>query len=150
MGLKALKGIAHGLLRTFVSRNNDLNGYWGLGVLRLFSETNRMPVITLELLDKEPNLSDSPIHATRDIYQKWFYSAIEKFGIYRSEIAQASISIRFSTFDELPSTVRDTRGEPYECIVNIVRVDGKKYQASKVGVCALHDPAKERRRLRLD
>jgi len=29
----ALKGVAYGLVDTFVSRNNDVSGYWGIGQL---------------------------------------------------------------------------------------------------------------------
>lgn len=146
MGSKALKGVAHGLLGTFVSRNNDIDGYWGLGVLRLFAETNGMTTITLDLLNSEPKqFVDSPIRIAERIYQRWLATALEKSRIDRSIVALANVSIRFTSFDEFPNAVRDTRGQPYECTITIVHVDRREYSASKVGVCAPHDPKKDQR-----
>jgi hypothetical protein len=146
MGPKALKGIAYGLLSTFVSRNNDIDGYWGLGVLRLFAETHGMRMIALDLLGPEPTLSvGSPVQIAERIYHKWLVTTLERSRIDRSIVAHANISIRFTTFEEFPKVVRDTRGEPYECTVTIVRADGRQYSARKVGVCAPHDPRKDHR-----
>ena len=141
-----LKGIAGGLLGTFVSRNNDINGYWGLGVLRLFAEKNYLPALTLDVLHRSPNLLfESPIRISENKYRRWFRNALLKARIETSDIKEANIYLRFSTFDEFPKAIRGTRGEPYVCTVSISN-NSRIISVSRIGVCAAHDPNKDRRR----
>ncbi len=143
---KALKGVAHGLLGTFVSRNNDIDGYWGLGVLRLFAEQNDFSLLTLDLLsDSLGRFPDSPLGIAEKTYHEWFRNVLQKSGVDVDNVARADISVRFSTFDEFPNTIRDTRGEPYLCTVTIVQANGNMYLTSKLGCCASHDPNSELR-----
>ena len=115
---KILKGFAYGLLGTFVSRNNDIEGYWGLGILRLYAEKHKLSTITIDLL---------------------------KSKVEPSIVTEAKIDLRFSTFVEFPRIVRDTRGQPYVCSVKIVTRNGKIYSATRTGCCEGHNPTKERR-----
>jgi len=141
-----LKGVACGLLGTFVSRNNDVDGYWGLGVLRLFAERNNLSQLTIDVLHKSPNLSfESPMRISEETYRQWFRNALFKAKIYPSDIKEANIYLRFTTFDEFPKTIRDTRGEPYLCTVSISN-NSRIISVSRIGVCAAHDPRKDRRR----
>ncbi len=36
-GSKRLNDVPHGLLGKFASRNNDIKGYWGIGVLKQYA-----------------------------------------------------------------------------------------------------------------
>jgi hypothetical protein len=130
-GIKALKNIAHGLLGTFVSRYNDIDGYWGLGILRLFAEQNHLTAITLDLLGDAA--AAPPIQASENRYRDWFQNALSKQGLADCKPAKAEIKIRFATFEEFPNVILDTRGRPYLCTVTIVRGDGIVYSASKAG-----------------
>jgi hypothetical protein len=47
---KNLKGIAGGILGSFLSRNNDLDGYWGMGILRLLAQEHGVEMVYLDLL----------------------------------------------------------------------------------------------------
>ncbi|HTK37411.1 MAG TPA: hypothetical protein VL325_02870 [Pyrinomonadaceae bacterium] len=146
----AWKNIASGLLGTFTSRNNDIDGYWGLGILRLFAYRLKLSTLTLDLLNRSLNLlPESPVSYAEEIYQKWLRSSLKKSKIDISEVIRADINLRFSTFEEFPGVPRDTRGEPYVCTVTIVRRGGYTYSATKVGCCALHDPRKDRRSTRV-
>jgi len=139
-----LKGIAAALVGTFVSRNNDIEGYWGLGVLRLFAERTNLSQITIDVLHKSPNLSfESPIRISEETYRQWFRNVLFNANINASDIQEANIYLRFSTFDEFPKIIRDTRGEPYVCTVNISH-NSKIISVSRIGVCAAHDPNKDR------
>jgi hypothetical protein len=146
---KALKNVAYGLLGTFVSRDNDIDGYWGLGVLRLFADRHDMSTVTIDMLNKSLSLSnDSPVRIAEETYQEWFRNALKKSGIDIGHITLANITLRFSTFEEFPNVIRDTRGKPYFCKVAIIHDDGTSYSASKVGCCAPHDPNKDYRSTR--
>ena len=47
---KEIKGIIDGLISSFISRNNDLNGYWAMGKLCGFLIQSNSRVLTLELM----------------------------------------------------------------------------------------------------
>jgi hypothetical protein len=148
---KALKNIAYGLLGTFVSRYNDIGGYWGLGVLRLFAEKNQLSEITLDLMGDSANLpGGSPIRVSEEKYREWLQNARSKQKVADHKLAKAEINIRFTTFEEFPDVILDTRGRPYVCTVTIVLERGPIYSASKLGVCECHDPRRDLRSTRSD
>lgn len=147
----ALKGIAHGLLGTFISRNNDIAGYWGLGVLRLFAKTNKHSELKIELLEQKPESKpQSPIRTIIANYRQWLLNALKNAGIHTKQLEAARIDIRFTTFDAIPDAIRDTRGEPYVCTVSLHASNGRTYRASKIGVCSPHDPKREARSTRVE
>lgn len=150
-GSRHLKGIAQGLLGTFVSRNNDIYGYWGLGILRSLAVNNGLTKIFIDLTENDDNFSDtSPLRLTEHTYKKRLNDMLDKAGIDQNEVSRAEIRIEFCTFEEYPKAVRDTRGEPYVCSVLLSNRFGSSYVASKIGVCAPHDPNKDRKSTRVD
>lgn len=147
---KQLKGIALALLGTFVSRNNDIYGYWGLGVLKLCAMKNGLSKIIIDLLEQSPGFdANSPIHIAEKTYQSWLFRTLEKARFDKKQLERAEIHLEFSTFDEFPKAIRDTRGEPYQCSVILKSKGGTSYLISKIGVCAEHDPAKDRQSTRV-
>jgi len=141
-----IRNIAHGLIGTFVSRYNSVNGYWGLGVLRLFAEQNGLSEVTIDLVNKPMLLEHgTPVSIVEEKYQKWFRSALAKSKIDITCISFANVELRFTTFEEFPNIVRDTRGQPYVCTVRIVRTIGDSYETKHIACCAAHDPTKESR-----
>src|SRR5829696_8128411 len=139
--MSLLKGIACGLLGTFVSRNNDINGYWGLGVLRLHAERMQASELTIDLL-KEDLVPDfrSPVATTKQIYRQVLTNVLAKSHIDTARLKKVEINLRFANFEEFPNAIRDTRGEPYLCTVSITGKNGSIYEARKLGCCAPHDP----------
>ena len=149
MGKSNLQGIAHGLLGTFVSRNNDIDGYWGLGVLRKLAESNGLDQIEIDLLCE--NDEAESINSCKTRYRRWLAMNLEKNGHTLDSLQVARIRLRFaSDFSAYPNAIRDTRGFPYECLVEVIRGDGPAYVARKIGVCAPHDPLKEGKSYRPD
>lgn len=145
-----LKGIAHGLLGIFVSRNNDINGYWGLGILRLHAERAHVSDLTIDLLNQEQILvPDSPLANTRKKYHRWLTDALTKAGVENGQLKSAKIKVRFSTFDEFPNTIRYTRGQPCMCTVALTGDNSVTYKVSKLRCCAPHDPNKDHRSTRV-
>jgi len=142
-----LKGIANDLLGTFVSRNNDIDGYWGIGVLRSYANSRDDSEVKIDLLDAEP-VPHSPITTAKEKYRQWLINAFSKAHIDAGKIKRAEISLRFAAFEAFPNTIRDTWGEPYVCTVILARNKEVNYEASKLGCCAPHDPKKEHRSCR--
>ena len=140
---KTLKGIAHGLLGTFVSRNNDIGGYWGLGVLRQFA--NRISVRSLEL-DLLRSSGDHPVlQEVETRYRNRLLDALGSARIAPTEIEGAKIGIFFADEIDFPDAVHSTRGKPYKCTVTLTRRDGIAVSAERIGYCDAHDPSRESR-----
>ncbi|HLA94657.1 MAG TPA: hypothetical protein VK612_02965 [Pyrinomonadaceae bacterium] len=137
----ALRGIAHGLLGTFVSRNNDIGGYWGLGVLRLVAQQNGLDKLIIDLLNEDRHVS--PVTSVEETYRDWLFQRMEKFAIDKASLTNAEIRLRFASFDEFPNAIRDTRGYPYVCTVRFKTDLGPEYSAESIGVCSAHDPTSE-------
>lgn len=144
---KRLTGIANSLLGTFVSRNNDIGGYWGIGVLRQYASRKNLADVYIELAGQtEDRTPESPVKNIEEVYKGWLLSSLAKVGVDYGQLKGVEIQLRFSTFEEFPDAIRDTRGDPYLCSVIITNKEDIKYSASILGVCAPHDPNKERRR----
>lgn len=137
-----LKNIACGLIGTFVSRNNDIHGYWGIGVLRALAARSGDTKVTIDIFGD--NTSDPSLSFIASKYGRWIVERVESEKIHVENLS-GIIELRFTPFEEFPDTVRDTRGDPYVCTVTLL--DGtKRYSATKIGVCEIHDPTKEYRR----
>ena len=150
VGWKQVRNIASGLLGTFTSRNNDINGYWGLGVLRLYAGRCGIETLEIDLLSQvSDELAGSPLLVAERYYRAWFSSALSNRQVDLADLSSARIRLRFSTFAEFPDVVRDTRGEPYVCCVSIANQHGVEYSTSRIGVCANHNPWIDSRRTRI-
>ena len=143
---KTLKGIAHGLLGTFVSRYNDIDGYWGLGVLRKLADKQSLQTLELDLL--RSNADHPVLKEVETRYRAWVLKTLGKARVAPTEIARAEIRIFFAEEIDFPDAVRSTRGKPYKCTVTITRRDGAAVSAERIGYCDLHDPSKEFRSTR--
>ena len=49
-GRNKLRGVAHAVLGSFISRNNDIDGYWALGLLRSFADTAGVAELRFDLV----------------------------------------------------------------------------------------------------
>jgi hypothetical protein len=108
-GRKQLKNLANGLLGTFVSRNNDINGYWGLGLLRLYAAQRSLQTVSIDLLSQGLEKEQiSPIDIAWRNYRKWLFEKLSDAGIDPMELRAAEIRIRFTTLDEFPDVRRLT------------------------------------------
>lgn len=148
MAKSNFQNIVNGLLGTFVSRNNDIDGYWGLGILRSTVEARGGQQVEINLLSADSQ--NGPIELSKKKYRSWLEKSLTKQGLAISSLSVAQIKVRFATsFEEFPEVIKDTRGLPYECTVEIGRGAEKLYAARKVGVCATHDPSKDRKSTRV-
>lgn len=143
-----LRNIANGLLGTFVSRNNDIDGYWGLGMLRSFADSKGVQQVTIDLL--ETNTRPHFIESCKQHYRVWLWEALAKQSISIESLSTAQIKVSFfSSFDSFPDLVKDTRGLPYECSVEIRVGTRTSSIATRLGVCAPIDPQVDMQSARL-
>ncbi len=145
-----LKNIAIGLLGTFVSRNNDIGGYLGLGVLSKLAEGNDLSHIYIDLWPPDENFCEGGIlENIGEHYRNRFSKMVNGVGADITKIEHACIKIEFADFDAIPNAVRNTRGRPYRCTVAISTLQ-KSYEASAIGVCEATDLNKDQKRAESD
>lgn len=130
-----LQGIANSLVETFISRNNDVSGYWGIG--KLYQETIAYSTskMDLDLLARTAQPGGSIALAVAAHYAD--YLAFRLDGLV---IAAASVSLEFGAAPSSVLSVRSTYGDPFTCSVLITSESGRTYAASRAGHCAPHSP----------
>ncbi|MEM7430484.1 MAG: hypothetical protein AAF351_00965 [Pseudomonadota bacterium] len=141
---KELANVVHGLYGSFISRNNDVDGYWGIGKLCAFASEAESGTVRIDLFSKtcEP--------ATSEFQQliEYYWSKLLSYPPSRFAVA-AKIDINFEP--PRPEEKRvpiNTWGSLFELTVTITDDKGRAYSRSGHGRCAPHDPKLESRRSR--
>ncbi|MEA2162921.1 MAG: hypothetical protein QOK37_1048 [Thermoanaerobaculia bacterium] len=140
--------LANGLLTTFVSRNNDVNGYWAIGRLRSEAERSNTPVVELDILEgtSAPDTADG--RSVASFYREWVRPRLAKL---REPAGVASVLVRLNFAPEAPlrfSREISTFGAPFTCEVLITSSSGATRVDRHTGRCAPHDPKNEHRSTR--
>lgn len=140
-----LKNIASGLGGSFVSRNNDLGGYWSIGKLRSLAKQHGQTTVILDLLHCSMQPWSSEFDALSARYQRLLKKLAEASAIRAGDITAASITIDFAPEPvPRPSYIAPDSGDRFVMTVTITadeRADGVVHYA---GYCRPHDPASER------
>jgi hypothetical protein len=148
---KRLNGSAAGLLGTFVSRYNDVDGYWALGVI--YSEIDELGLseVTFRLLDGDvvPNLKCVSLLSVK--YHEAVIRLLMADGIDPDEIIRADITVRFGPLTHSRiSPAPTTRDQPFSCRVVIADYAGTERARAVEGWCHKHHfsrPTRSARRL---
>ena len=141
---KELKGIASGVLSSFNSRNNDLYGYWGIGILCLYAQRLNITTLTIDLIDKTISPSQPSAMPMICFYNQMLMSKLESRGIPTTLVKSALLSISFNVeYDAKYHYFRSELGKPYLCSLSIVGDHDKVYLAVTGGRCRPHEPGNE-------
>lgn len=132
-----LKHGASGLLAKFISRNNDYQGFWTLGVL--YSSVRAAPWRV------ELNLISGAAYPTNKITTS---VAAEQLAVLRTALSKqnvawhclkrATLTVQFNAQVQVGYT--GTTGEPFVCIVELESLTGQSAKVSHVGRCAAWAP----------
>lgn len=90
---KLLNSVAHDVAHSFGSRNNDLGGYWALGILYSYALKNNLAPITLNLLDAHSDVSMLSILSKR--YSSMCQRLIQTKEVNYQNITKAELTIDF-------------------------------------------------------
>jgi len=143
----ALKGALHDIVTSFISRNNDLSGYWGIGKLCLAAKESGTSEIKLDLLNTNSSLNRIEFEAMVRHYREMLQGILVRKSIPASWIAKANIVISFNQEnDKRYHFFQSALGEPYICRLELTDDHGKSYSITAGGHCRPHDPSKESRR----
>ncbi|MBB3221125.1 hypothetical protein [Pseudoduganella umbonata] len=144
-----LANIANGLCGSFISRNNDVDGYWAIGKLRLLAGQHEQSAVSLDVLASAmqpllPGFEPGLAH-----YRGLLAKLAGCSGIPPEEITAARIEVDFAPppWPRIPY-YEPQCGEQYVLTVTVSaegRADGIVRHA---GYCRPHDPTSERRSTR--
>lgn len=137
---KKLRHVAAGLLASFISRNNDLAGYWAPGLL--YRECGADLCVRLNLL--APGAAPSPRIATAAArqYAEFLRRALIRHGLQLEQLAHAEIELRFDADIALNDVGRGWIGEPFVCTVTLTAQDGRAARAQGIRRCARYEPGR--------
>ena len=150
MPQRILKGLANGLVETFISRNNDVSGYWGIGQLYREALDHQQSETSLDLLGNRAQPNGRIGAAVILQYRSYVSSRLARYQMSLEDILEAKIEIHFGTFGACRPPQYHSYGDPFVCRVSLRARHGPTYNATRAGRAAPHDPCNESRSTRAD
>ena len=93
---KRLTNIANGLCGSFISRNNDLDGYWAIGKLRSLADQHGQSTVVLDLLTSSAQPSSVQCSDVFERYCRLLAALAEHLRIPLTDITVARIALDFA------------------------------------------------------
>jgi hypothetical protein len=134
----------YGVLGSFLSRNNDVGGYWAIGVLYLHAKQHRSRSVKIDLLAGQMVPQGEHFQQMLDSYGHLLKAQFKRCEHPEQWFRNARIYLEFDTtadIDMFEATAID--GDPYMCIAQLVCSQGQRYTVQTRGRCRLHDPSLE-------
>lgn len=139
-----LKGIANAINGSFVSRNNDFNGYWSIGQIKSFALDNGLTSVTFPLILPMTNPTSNLQSYTVNHYAKMLKSLLTKQKLPSLWVSNAVIKIDFNADAKHTKLYEDTTsGEPFQCTCKITDDTDRDYSSIIFGRCLPHSAIRE-------
>ena len=152
---RQLKGVAAGVLGHFVSRNNDIDGYWVLGLLYAELLAGQNTGVRIELLAPPQSELGELGLTLAERFRRFLTQQLEGKKLHLSQLRSAAIDVSFklsatdARWTARPSARHEGGwGEPFHCQVLLTDDLGKRYAASHRGWCGVHAPSRALRSAR--
>lgn len=143
---RELRGIAQGIVGSFVSRNNDVGGYWALGKLCSHAANSSMHEVTIDLVATTMTPSCNEYDAMVAHYSTMLWELVAHRGLSRCNVVRADVHARFVLPEsQVPRSSGDDRGHPYECVLEISDDLGRVHVGRACGWVEPHEPRLELR-----
>ncbi|WP_139168710.1 MULTISPECIES: hypothetical protein [unclassified Duganella] len=132
-----LKHGASGLLARFISRNNDYQGFWTLGVL--YSSLRVAPWrVEFNLISEDAYPSNEIAAGIATEQSAFLRAALSKQHVAWDFVKRATLTVQFNA--DVRVDCIGTIGEPFICTVELESVAGHSVTFSRVGRCAAWKP----------
>jgi hypothetical protein len=145
------KDIVHGLAYGFISRNNDLDGYWAPGKLHALARARGERALNLTLWPPATRTQADPVSILEARYRTWIEGALRRRQLDPRHLQSAMLGLAFDRGDLAEQA--QARGligaPPLVCRVTLTDDRGKVYQCEALAMCRPHDPARESRSVRV-
>jgi hypothetical protein len=144
-----LTNIANGLCGAFASRNNDLDGYWSIGKLRLLADQHGLSTVVLDVLTASMQPSSPAFAAVLARYRGLLAKLAACSGIGLEEMTAARITVDFAPAPwPRISYCKMEWGEQFVLSVTIEAQGRATGVTCHAGYCRPHDPARATRSTR--
>lgn len=145
---KEIKGILNGFSSSFVSRNNDVEGYWGLGKFYKFAASQNTNKIVIDILSNHIVPPEPSFRPYIKVYAKSILDDFSSRGLPHDWLVKATITIIFNQDDQADEAVVGHLGEPFIGTIDFEDDLNRLWSKSIRGRCRKHDPLQEHRSLR--
>ncbi|OUR65890.1 hypothetical protein A9Q79_02595 [Methylophaga sp. 42_25_T18] len=146
---KQLKGIALNLASSFISRNNDVDGYWALGLLYKEAVMSGTTMFTLNLETGESFPQYKFSKRLSIPYFDFLQDQLKKQGFEREQVVCADIELEFNTAPTSRQIMfKSTWGDPFVCKISLKDDLSRVWHVEVRGWCGQHDALSERRSIR--
>jgi hypothetical protein len=140
----ALDGIAHDLVGTFTSRNNDIAGYWAIGKLYAHARRLQRAEVAIELLAGRITPPGDEFRSMLEKYASWLSTVLAAQGLPGTRVSGASINLTFdAAVKDVDILAPHARRRPYRCTVSLMDYRGGLHTADRTGDVEPHDPVGE-------
>lgn len=149
MNRRRLKTIASNIAGNFISRNNDVDGYWALGLLYETASKSPDNKITIDILSGHsvPDYQYSDYISCK--YRDIFFKQAKNNHIDLKHTCEFKIELTFNVNPTAKQVMfRATWGEPFIC--KVIFVDDLNNERSYAirSWCGIHNPNREHRSIR--
>jgi hypothetical protein len=140
---KDLSGAAFGVLGTFVSRNNDVGGYWALGKLYAHARANDVHDVHVDLLTQSITPPSGQFDEMIAFLRERLARQLAARGVPLDWLKGAEIALSFGG-----EKSANRAGDTFEVVVALTDDREQRREARNRGACWPHDPIRESRSAR--
>ncbi|MBW1297852.1 hypothetical protein [Aquimarina litoralis] len=142
---KEFKNIANGVLQSFISRNNDVEGYWGIGKLYSLLLKKNEYEVEIDLINKTILPADKEFENMIQFFSKKLFNQMKRKGLKNCNLTEAKIALT-SFPNTIPLSLGKIAHNQMQC--NILLVDDlqKTHPQTKSIWCRKHNPKLEIKR----
>lgn len=142
--------VASGIINSFASRNNDIDGYWGLGKLYKALEYEESKIISIELITKVVTPDINELKLMPLSYSELLTKLVYNKKIPINWIMSATITSEFEAeYQHHYHFWRRDLGKPCNLTCTIFDDMGNNHTAKAYVNCLPHNPHKELRSSRV-
>lgn len=134
-----LKHCAAGLLARFVSRNNDCQGFWALGLL--YSSASAAPWrVEFDLISGNASPRNTITASVVAEQSAFLRAALARQSVALHSLQRAVLTVQFNA--DVAVGHAGTSGEPFVCVIELGTVTGRCATVSLKGRCAVWRPGR--------
>ena len=143
---QGLRRLTNDVLFSFVSRNNDVDGYWALGKLRAHAEASAVTVLSIDLFGGCVASDSIEFEAMIETYRAMVVSLVERQHFREGSVSAAAIVRDSAPTPPLKTKLLAFAGDRFLLRLDLIDDLDKLHDATVEDACIRHDPSREHRR----
>ncbi len=132
------RGITNDVVSSFISRNNDVGGYWGIGQLYKFARRSNLTSLTIDLVSRQMTPHDPIFDEMINFYSNQLEAQVQLRRLPKTWLQSAHMFVSFYPASKLSRYSLKYVSDPYICVLEIVSWSGRLYTKSQRGECWPH------------